>query len=57
MELARERGKTIVITTHYVEEARQADVVGLMRNGRMLAEDPPQVSLHDWAKKSGPQFA
>ena len=51
LELARERGKTIVITTHYVEEARQADVVGLMRNGRMLAEDPPQVSLHDWAKK------
>ena len=45
LELARERGKTIVITTHYVEEARQADVVGLMRSGRMLAEDPPQVSL------------
>ena len=25
---------TIVITTHYIEEARQADVVGMMRFGR-----------------------
>ena len=39
-----DRGKTIVITTHYIEEAKQANVVGLLRNGRLLAEDPPQVS-------------
>ncbi|CAF1284439.1 unnamed protein product [Rotaria sp. Silwood1] len=36
---------TIIITTHYIEEARQADRVGLMRNGRMLAEDEPSRLL------------
>ncbi|UJR07556.1 hypothetical protein I4U23_011844 [Adineta vaga] len=32
---------TIIITTHYIEEARKANRVGLMRSGRMLAEDEP----------------
>lgn len=32
---------TIIITTHYIEEARQADKVGLMRGGRLLAETSP----------------
>lgn len=27
-------GVTVIITTHYIEEARQADKVGLMRDGR-----------------------
>uniref|UniRef100_A0A8D8XHD1 ABC transporter G family member 20 n=1 Tax=Cacopsylla melanoneura TaxID=428564 RepID=A0A8D8XHD1_9HEMI len=35
-------GQTIIITTHYIEEARQADIVGLMRKGSLLAEDPPE---------------
>lgn len=34
-------GTTIVITTHYIDEASQADRVGLMRNGSLLAEDTP----------------
>ncbi|XP_054710779.1 LOW QUALITY PROTEIN: ABC transporter G family member 20-like [Uloborus diversus] len=33
---------TIIITTHYVEEARQAHLVGLMRDGRLLAETNPE---------------
>ncbi|KAK7499796.1 hypothetical protein BaRGS_00008887 [Batillaria attramentaria] len=36
---------TIIITTHYIEEARQADRVGLMRAGRMLDEDKPSNLL------------
>lgn len=32
---------SIIITTHYIEEARQANCVGLMRNGLLLAEDKP----------------
>ena len=30
-----------MITTHYIEEARQANVVGMMRFGRLLAEGSP----------------
>ncbi|VDI71215.1 Hypothetical predicted protein [Mytilus galloprovincialis] len=37
-----EHETTIIITTHYIEEARQANMVGLMRNGKLLAEDNPQ---------------
>ncbi|XP_076438732.1 ABC transporter G family member 20-like isoform X2 [Babylonia areolata] len=36
---------TIIITTHYIEEARQADKVGLMRGGRLLEEDKPSVLM------------
>jgi len=34
-------GKTVVITTHIMEEAERCDLVGFMRNGRMLAESSP----------------
>ena len=39
------KGTTVVITTHYIEEARRADLVGLMRGGRLLEEDNPQSIL------------
>lgn len=32
---------SVVITTHYISEASKADCVGLMRDGRLLAEDSP----------------
>lgn len=35
------KGKTIIITTHYIQEARQAHTIGLMRSGILLAEEPP----------------
>ncbi|XP_053661277.1 ABC transporter G family member 20 [Anopheles marshallii] len=31
----------VIITTHYIEEAKQAGFIGLMRNGILLAEDTP----------------
>jgi huntingtin len=37
---------TVIITTHYIEEAKLADRVGLMRQGRLLAEDSPSSLLH-----------
>ena len=34
--LSTENKKTILITTHYIEEAKQAHYVGLMRQGKLL---------------------
>ncbi|XP_078325749.1 ABC transporter G family member 23-like isoform X2 [Crassostrea virginica] len=42
----------IIITTHYIEEARQADKVGLMRNGRLLAEDSPNTLMNLYKEDS-----
>jgi len=36
------RGKTVVITTHYMDEAVRCDVVGMMRQGRLIAEGNPR---------------
>ncbi|XP_077468994.1 ABC transporter G family member 20 [Stigmatopora argus] len=36
---------SIIITTHYIEEARQANMVGLMRNGCLLAEGTPEAVM------------
>ena len=38
-------GTAVILTTHYIDEAAQADTVGLMRNGRLLAEDAPQALM------------
>ncbi|XP_054268829.1 ABC transporter G family member 20 [Macrosteles quadrilineatus] len=32
---------TVIITTHYIDETRQAGLIGLMRGGRFLAEESP----------------
>ena len=40
---------TTVITTHYIEEARQADRVGLMREGKLIVEEKP----HDLMTRFG----
>jgi len=34
------------LTTHYIEEARSADVIGFMRDGKLLAEDNPNLLLN-----------
>ncbi|XP_050542641.1 ABC transporter G family member 23-like isoform X2 [Daktulosphaira vitifoliae] len=40
--MVREQDKTIIITTHYIEEAYQANRVGLMRNGILIEEASPR---------------
>ncbi|XKL61964.1 hypothetical protein PGB90_001797 [Kerria lacca] len=45
VQITKDGHKTVIITTHYIEEARQAHTIGLMRSGRLLAEEAPQVLL------------
>ncbi|MEK6988195.1 MAG: ABC transporter ATP-binding protein [Candidatus Thermoplasmatota archaeon] len=37
------RGKTVVITTHYMEEAARCDLVALLHRGRLLAHGDPDA--------------
>ena len=37
----KKSGVTILITTHYMEEAGRCDLIGLMRNGKMISEGEP----------------
>ena len=47
-----EDGITVVLTTHYIDEAGKADRVGLMRNGKLLAESSPKELMNDNEKES-----
>ncbi len=40
-------GRTVVITTHYMDEAVRCDVVGMMRQGRLIAEGAPTELLEE----------
>ncbi|HBU70432.1 MAG TPA: ABC transporter ATP-binding protein [Elusimicrobia bacterium] len=40
-KLAKE-GKTVIVTTHYMDEAEQCRRIALMRSGRLIALDSPQ---------------
>ncbi len=35
------KGRTVLITTHYMEEAAKCDLVALLHQGRLLARDTP----------------
>jgi ABC-type multidrug transport system ATPase subunit len=45
LHVTRTSKLAIIITTHYIEEAKSADRCGLMRNGILLAEDSPRSIL------------
>jgi ABC-type multidrug transport system ATPase subunit len=40
-DLSRIKKTTIIITTHYIEEARQANYLGFMRKGKIIEENRP----------------
>ena len=40
-ELAAERGMTVLVTTHYMDEAEQCDSLAFILNGRLIAEGTP----------------
>lgn len=43
---------TIIITTHYIEEARRANTVGFMRKGNLLVQDSPETILQSFGISS-----
>ncbi|GAB0092849.1 ABC transporter G family member 20 [Sergentomyia squamirostris] len=49
VEITRLGQTTVIITTHYIDETRQAHLIGLMRGGKLLAEESPRSLLAQYA--------
>lgn len=45
--ITQKYGTTVIITTHYIEEAKFANTVGLLRDGKLLAEESPFKLMED----------
>jgi len=48
-----ERGRTILLSTHYLQEAERCDRVGLIQKGRLVAEGDPETLRQQAAERSG----
>ena len=48
MNLSSEENTTIIITTHYIEEARRAHRLGFMRFGRIIEENDPNYFINKY---------
>lgn len=48
IHITKDGHRTVIITTHYIEETRQAGMIGLMRGGKFLAEETPNrlMAMH-----------
>ncbi|XP_025989492.2 ABC transporter G family member 20 [Solenopsis invicta] len=51
-KITQEEGVTVLITTHYIEEPKNADKIGLMRRGKLLAESAPHELLEQFQSSS-----
>jgi ABC-2 type transport system ATP-binding protein len=51
-EIAQQYGSTILVTTHYLNEAMWADRVGVMRHGNLIAVDTPENLLERTKQKN-----
>ncbi|KAL0122972.1 hypothetical protein PUN28_007554 [Cardiocondyla obscurior] len=45
IKITKEDNITVLITTHYIEETKDANKIGLMRCGKLLAESSPELLL------------
>ena len=48
----RDEGKTILVTSHVMDEAERADRIGLMRNGKLIEEGTPSDLLSKYKVKT-----
>ncbi|MDP3028702.1 MAG: ABC transporter ATP-binding protein [Deltaproteobacteria bacterium] len=51
--LSRESGVTIIVSTHYMDEAEHCDRLGLMHQGRLIATDTPSGLKGTSERRSG----
>lgn len=51
-KLVAQKDSTIILTTHYLEESRRADIIGFMKNGRILCEGEPNEVMHYYGAKN-----
>jgi len=51
-ETLGKKGITVVITTHYMDEATHCQKVGLLRQGRLIAEGKPDELMKKHGKRS-----
>jgi ABC-2 type transport system ATP-binding protein len=47
-----DKGITVIITTHYMDEASHCTKVGLLRQGRLIAEGQPEALKKQYGKES-----
>ncbi|XP_060879231.1 ABC transporter G family member 23-like isoform X2 [Metopolophium dirhodum] len=52
LKMVVEQHKTIIITTHYIEEANLANRIGLMRNGVLVEEGAPKDIISKYGADS-----
>jgi ABC-2 type transport system ATP-binding protein len=52
LTVRREAGTTILLTTHYLEEAEQADRICIIDDGRIVAEGTPAALKADLSRES-----
>ncbi|KAL4708471.1 hypothetical protein ACJJTC_014079, partial [Scirpophaga incertulas] len=52
VEITKGGRTTVIITTHYIDETKQANVIGLMRGGRFLAEESPSELIRRYQAES-----
>jgi ABC-2 type transport system ATP-binding protein len=53
-QVARQAGITVLVSTHYMDEAEHCGRLGLMHRGRLIAAAPPAELKRQAAARSGP---
>jgi drug efflux transport system ATP-binding protein len=56
-DLAHRRGVTVLVSTHYMDEAANCDTLGFMHQGRLVALGRPEELTQQAQKSGGPMVA